>query len=180
MGINIHFGFFVDDEKFIPTTAQLLGIAALLEEAGVVDFNERLSLEQEISAKYPDDDELITMLGNENVVNTHTDDERVLYYFPYKLTGPKSFPYFTDSFVSGKFDAQTMVIYKEARCMQPMDPSRFTRFVIAEINDPIAASNRGALEEAQDEMKQNPVLVFLRSRIEDLLCASVIVETCYM
>ena len=63
MGIDHDLGFYVNHPTFLPTKAQLLGIAALLEDAKVVDYPERIKLEQEIDTKYPNDDDLITVFG---------------------------------------------------------------------------------------------------------------------
>ena len=186
MGIDLDFGFFVNDDTFVPTKAQLLGIAALFEEAGVIDSIERENLEQSINATYPEDNELISVFdideeseGDESKRNKRQKKysaEEALFCFPYKLNGPKSLPFFN---MHGFLKVQSLRIFRHAQSMQPMDDDKYTRFVIAEVEAPFGGGGDEELAELENERDQNPILVFLRSRIEVLLGAVVRIETCW-
>lgn len=166
MGVDLGFGFFVDDKVFVPTKQQLIGIAALLEEAGVVDSTEREILEQKMNATYSDDEGPLTTHGNEEIS------------FSYKLTGPKSFPVFNSSNEYGKIDAQYMQIYQEPRCMDPMSGDLFTRFVIAEVH-PNPYWGADWLDEVETQIEENSVLVFLQTQIKSLLGTFVTIAPIY-
>jgi hypothetical protein len=168
MGIDFDFGFFVDDRDFIPSRQKLLGVASILEKAGVVDHSERFFLQQEIFATY---------LGYDDHPMPQ-EDHGASYYFAYEFASPKSFPYFNYSHVSGIFDEQCLEIYGNPRCMQPMAGDHYTRFVIAYINDALMGQETQLSWEKGREMNRDPVLAFLRTHIEELLVKHVIIETC--
>lgn len=180
MGLDMSFGFFVDDDTFIPTKDQLLEIAALLEETGVVDTTERGNLEKVIDDQYPNNDELVTMLGTDGEEKEGRRKEaekgEELFCFSYRLTGSKSLPFFNKD---GDVEEQFLRIYKDARCMQPIDGDTYTRFVIAEADDPYSGNGEDGLVELEEERDRDTVLASLRSHIADILGVSVKIETCW-
>ena len=165
MGIDLKIGMFVNDATFLPTTEQLVGIAAILEETSIIDHAERDSLEQRITATY----------RGEDTPDVWRDGEYVLGVYDYMKTSPEALPYFNYSFSRGEVLRHYIIVYKEPRCMQPMAGNKYTRLVIAELDDP-DVPNIDEQDALVDKLEEDPFLVSLRSRMAEMLGVSVVVE----
>ncbi|HME55190.1 MAG TPA: hypothetical protein VKM55_23485 [Candidatus Lokiarchaeia archaeon] len=161
MGTDLSLGIFVDDATFVPTTEQLVGIAAILEEFGVIDHAERESLEQRITTTYHGEDGPLVMLNGESMLG----------FYQYEKISPEALPYFYDNYMGGGDIRHWIIIYNEPRFMQ----YKKTRLVIAELRDP-AAHQLGETEALDDILHFNPFFVSLRSRLEELLGVPVLIE----
>jgi hypothetical protein len=197
MGVDIAVGMFIDDKDFVPTKQQLLGVAAILQEVGIVDAKVCQELRNEIESFYIDSDDPIMVQGK--------DCDRLGYI----ISGPNGFPFFESSFFRAKrhlteddlinieeetdipfagedeiakareeegFSTQSLQIYKEEHCMQPQNGERFTRFVIGHLD----VDRRGPwVVEVNRKIKSDPVLVELQSRLEELLDVEIISEVLF-
>ncbi|HME53862.1 MAG TPA: hypothetical protein VKM55_16670 [Candidatus Lokiarchaeia archaeon] len=197
MGVEMAVGLFIDDRNFVPTKQQLVGVAAILQDVGILDDVARNELENQIETLYPESDGLVVVKGKESDV------------ISYKINGSAGFPFFQSSFYKtkdmweildpelldfidqdslenhdmemsssepnvGGSGGQTLQIFKEEYCMQPIEGGRFTRFVIAHLY--LNNYSSSWIVETNRKMKNDTVLAGLRSRLEELLGVKVISE----
>jgi len=171
--------FYVNDRDFIPTTQDLLGIAQVIQEVGVIDEKSRRDLENEIE-KYSRGEYQCSAY-------IKTKENWLIINIPYVISGPRGFPFFESKYYepshslpraypfigeeevikrrnSGVLDGQEFRIYKEETYMG--EDAGPTHFSIADLN----IEYKGDwMSNISTRIRTNPVLVELRSRLDTFL-----------
>ncbi|HME52661.1 MAG TPA: hypothetical protein VKM55_10620 [Candidatus Lokiarchaeia archaeon] len=136
-----------------------MDIAAILQDANIIDTTEQNRLEQDIKSRYP------TKRTNPKSGKPPSDDCAIEYAFPYNLAGPNVFPYFQTS-----DNKQKLTIY-EGACI--LGDGAMTSFSIAEIDEiNVIYPDRSDFMDIDQfiySIMDYPDLVPLRSRLQELL-----------